>query len=87
MRFFTFFTDNSLFRQFFLETLPRLLLMSQPATSDSEPSDGLQIRRSSSIGYIVKAEEYYTVKSRSELMFEKQSERHGLASRVTPASE
>ncbi|KAJ6653656.1 hypothetical protein lerEdw1_008844 [Lerista edwardsae] len=57
----------------------------EPGTSEPEPPDGLLIRRSSSIGYIVKAEEYYTVKSRSELMFEKQSERHGLASRVTPA--
>ncbi|XP_066477669.1 acetylcholine receptor subunit delta [Tiliqua scincoides] len=72
-------------KELFLETLPRLLLMSQPATSEPESSDGLLIRRSSSVGYIAKAEEYYTVKSRSELMFEKQSERHGLASRVTPA--
>ncbi|XP_053167695.1 acetylcholine receptor subunit delta isoform X2 [Hemicordylus capensis] len=71
--------------ELFLETLPRLLHMSQPADSEPEPQDGLQIRRSSSIGYIVKAEEYFTVKSRSELMFEKQSERHGLTSRVTPA--
>lgn len=45
------------------------------------------IRRFSSAGYIAKAEEYFSVKSRSELMFEKQSERHGLASRVTPARE
>ncbi|XP_044532461.1 acetylcholine receptor subunit delta isoform X2 [Gracilinanus agilis] len=69
-------------RKMFLETLPRLLHMSQP---EAEPVLGSQIRRSSSLGYISKAEEYFTVKSRSDLMFEKQSERHGLASRVTPA--
>uniref|UniRef100_A0A7N4V7S0 Cholinergic receptor nicotinic gamma subunit n=1 Tax=Sarcophilus harrisii TaxID=9305 RepID=A0A7N4V7S0_SARHA len=68
-------------RKMFLETLPRLLHMSREA----EPAPGSQVRRSSSLGYISKAEEYFTLKSRSDLMFEKQSERHGLASRVTPA--
>ncbi|KAH0624263.1 hypothetical protein JD844_007937 [Phrynosoma platyrhinos] len=72
-------------KEFFLETLPRLLHMSKPDDDEPEPRDGLLIRRSSSVGYIIKAEEYFTVKSRSELMFEKQSERHGLASRITPA--
>ncbi|XP_061493513.1 acetylcholine receptor subunit delta isoform X2 [Rhineura floridana] len=72
-------------KELFLETLPRLLHMSKPAESEPDPRDGLLMRRSSSVGYIVKAEEYFTVKSRSELMFEKQSERHGLASRITPA--
>ncbi|XP_060098805.1 acetylcholine receptor subunit delta-like [Heteronotia binoei] len=72
-------------KELFLETLPRLLHMSQPSESEPEPKEGLLIRRSSSVGYIIKAEEYFTVKSRSELMFEKQSERHGLTSRVTPA--
>lgn len=70
--------------QVFLEILPRLLHMSHPAES---PAGAPCIRRCSSAGYIAKAEEYYSVKSRSELMFEKQSERHGLASRVTPARE
>lgn len=70
--------------QVFLESLPRLLGMSQPAES---PVGTPCIRRCSSAGYIAKAEEYFSVKSRSELMFEKQSERHGLASRVTPARE
>uniref|UniRef100_A0A8B9V3P0 Acetylcholine receptor subunit delta n=1 Tax=Anas zonorhyncha TaxID=75864 RepID=A0A8B9V3P0_9AVES len=69
-------------REVFLESLPRLLRMSQPAGSAAGTPC---IRRCSSAGYIAKAEEYYSVKSRSELMFEKQSERHGLASRVTPA--
>ncbi|NXY50603.1 ACHD protein, partial [Ceuthmochares aereus] len=67
-------------KEVFLETLPRLLGMSPPAeTPVSTPC----IRRCSSAGYIAKAEEYFSIKSRSELMFEKQSERHGLASRVT----
>ncbi|XP_041125642.1 acetylcholine receptor subunit delta isoform X1 [Polyodon spathula] len=72
-------------KELFLERLPRLLHMSRPA--DSNPQwDGALQRRSSSVGYIAKAEEYFTVKSRSELMFEKQSERHGLTSRATPAA-
>ncbi|NXY79922.1 ACHD protein, partial [Glareola pratincola] len=69
-------------KEVFLESLPRLLGMSQPADG---PAGAPCIRRCSSAGYIAKAEEYFSVKSRSELMFEKQSERHGLASRVTPA--
>ncbi|XP_070610354.1 acetylcholine receptor subunit delta-like [Erythrolamprus reginae] len=72
-------------KEFFLDILPRFLCMSKPAESDSPPQDGFLIRRSSSVGYIVKAEEYFTIKSRSELMFEKQSERHGLSTRITPA--
>lgn len=71
-------------KDFFLVRLPRLLLMSRPA--DSEPQwDGVLQRRSSSVGYIAKADEYHCVKSRSELMFERQSKRHGLETRVTPA--
>uniref|UniRef100_A0A8V5G489 Uncharacterized protein n=1 Tax=Melopsittacus undulatus TaxID=13146 RepID=A0A8V5G489_MELUD len=61
-------------REVFLESLPRLLGMSQTAES---PAGAPCIRRFSSAGYIAKAEEYFSVKSRSELMFEKQSERHG----------
>ncbi|XP_075936657.1 acetylcholine receptor subunit delta isoform X2 [Anarhichas minor] len=72
-------------KKFFLERLPRLLHMSRP--SEEEPSwDGALPRRSSSVGYIASAEEYYSVKSRSELMFEKQSERHGLTARATHAA-
>lgn len=77
--------DSSSLLQFFLERLPRILRMSQPA--DAEPPwDGALQRRSSSVGYIAAAEEYYTVKSRSELMFEKQSVRHGLRTRATHAA-
>ncbi|NP_001095267.1 acetylcholine receptor subunit delta precursor [Xenopus laevis] len=72
-------------KEIFLNKLPRILHMSQPAEPEPEPWSGVLLRRSSSVGYIVKAEEYYSVKSRSELMFEKQSERHGLTSRATPA--
>ncbi|XP_053468016.1 acetylcholine receptor subunit delta [Ictalurus furcatus] len=72
-------------KEFFLEKLPRVLRMSRP--DDSEPRwEGALPRRSSSVGYIAKAEEYYSVKSRSDLMFEKQSERHGLPPRPTPTA-
>ncbi|XP_029935784.1 acetylcholine receptor subunit delta [Myripristis murdjan] len=72
-------------KRFFLEDLPRFLHMSRPA--EAEPHwEGALPRRSSSVGYIAKAEEYYSIKSRSELMFEKQSERHGLTKRPTPAA-
>lgn len=72
-------------KKFFLERLPRILRMSRPA--EAEPYwDGALPRRSSSVGYIASAEEYYSVKSRSELMFERQSERHGLTTRTTHAA-
>ncbi|XP_056869707.1 acetylcholine receptor subunit delta-like [Takifugu flavidus] len=59
--------------------------MSRPA--EAEPYwDGALPRRSSSVGYIASAEEYDSVKSRSELLFEKQSGRHGLVTRVTHAA-
>uniref|UniRef100_A0A8C0PAJ5 Acetylcholine receptor subunit delta n=1 Tax=Canis lupus familiaris TaxID=9615 RepID=A0A8C0PAJ5_CANLF len=70
-------------KKLFLETLPELLHMSRPA--EDGPSPGALVRRSSSLGYISKAEEYFLLKSRSDLMFEKQSERHGLAWRPTTA--
>uniref|UniRef100_A0A672GJ12 Cholinergic receptor, nicotinic, delta (muscle) n=1 Tax=Salarias fasciatus TaxID=181472 RepID=A0A672GJ12_SALFA len=69
----------------FLERLPRILRMSRP--EEAEPLwDGALPRRSSSVGYIAAADEYYSVKSRSELMFEKQSGRHGLTARPTHAA-
>ncbi|XP_023366193.1 acetylcholine receptor subunit delta isoform X4 [Otolemur garnettii] len=70
-------------RKLFLETLPKFLHMSSPA--EDGPQLGALVRRSSSLGYISKAEEYFLLKSRSDLMFEKQSERHGLARRLTTA--
>ncbi|XP_017296062.1 acetylcholine receptor subunit delta isoform X2 [Kryptolebias marmoratus] len=69
-------------KRFFLERLPQILRMSRPA--EDEPMwDGVLPRRASSVGYITAAEEYYSIKSRSELMFEKQSERHGFTKRPT----
>ncbi|XP_015990099.2 acetylcholine receptor subunit delta [Rousettus aegyptiacus] len=70
-------------KKLFLETLPELLHMSRPA--EDGPGPAALVRRSSSLGYISKAEEYFSVKSRSDLMFEKQSARHGLAQRLTTA--
>ncbi|XP_020028391.1 acetylcholine receptor subunit delta [Castor canadensis] len=70
-------------KKLFLETLPELLHMSRPA--EGGPGPEALIRRSSSLGYISKAEEYFSLKSRSDLMFEKQSERHGLAPRLATA--
>nr|XP_004662306.1 acetylcholine receptor subunit delta [Jaculus jaculus] len=70
-------------KKVFLETLPKFLRMSRP--SEEGPGPSALIRRSSSLGYISKAEEYFSLKSRSDLMFEKQSERHGLARRLTTA--
>uniref|UniRef100_A0A7N8XU55 Cholinergic receptor, nicotinic, delta (muscle) n=1 Tax=Mastacembelus armatus TaxID=205130 RepID=A0A7N8XU55_9TELE len=72
-------------KKFFLERLPRILHMSHPTEAETY-WDGALPRRSSSVGYIATAEEYYSVKSRSELMFEKQSERHGLMARTTHAA-
>ncbi|KAG7487360.1 hypothetical protein MATL_G00022420 [Megalops atlanticus] len=73
-------------KEFFLERLPRMLHMSRPAESEPSWQGGALQRRSSSVGYIAKAEEYHSVKSRSDLMFEKQSERHGFTTRRTPAA-
>ncbi|XP_006191204.1 acetylcholine receptor subunit delta isoform X1 [Camelus ferus] len=70
-------------KKLFLETLPEVLHMSRPV--EDGPSPRALVRRSSSLGYISKAEEYFSLKSRSDLMFEKQSERHGLARRLTTA--
>nr|AAR29367.1 acetylcholine receptor delta subunit [Hypnos monopterygius] len=72
-------------KQIFLEKLPRILHMSRADESEQPDwQNNLKLRRSSSVGYISKAQEYFNIKSRSELMFEKQSERHGLVPRVTP---
>ncbi|XP_033964644.1 acetylcholine receptor subunit delta [Pseudochaenichthys georgianus] len=72
-------------KKMFLERLPRILHMSHQTAA--EPYwDGALPRRTSSVGYIASADEYYSVKSRSELMFEKQSVRHGLITRATHSS-
>ncbi|XP_028322279.1 acetylcholine receptor subunit epsilon isoform X2 [Gouania willdenowi] len=67
-------------KHLFLEILPRLLGMS-PLVDDSEEStevNGVRERRRSSFGLMQRAEEYVLKQPRSEMMFDKQRERHGL---------
>ncbi|XP_072006048.1 acetylcholine receptor subunit epsilon-like isoform X2 [Engystomops pustulosus] len=60
-----------------LEVLPRYLHM-EIAPCD-EVEDTPRERRRSSLGIMLKAEEYILKKPRSELMFEKQRDRHGIS--------
>ncbi|XP_063772607.1 acetylcholine receptor subunit gamma isoform X2 [Pseudophryne corroboree] len=64
-------------RELFLRKVPRLLRM-HLRHSDVAPAPAPLTRRSSSLGLIIKADEYMMRKPRSELMFEKQKERDGL---------
>ncbi|KAM3929969.1 acetylcholine receptor subunit gamma [Leptodactylus fuscus] len=64
-------------RELFLRKLPRLLKM-HLRRSDLAPEPAPLTRRSSSLGLIIKADEYMLKKPRSELMFEKQRQRDGL---------
>uniref|UniRef100_A0A8C5PNU6 Cholinergic receptor nicotinic gamma subunit n=1 Tax=Leptobrachium leishanense TaxID=445787 RepID=A0A8C5PNU6_9ANUR len=68
---------SSTVRELCLRKVPRLLKM-HLRSSDEDPPMVPLTRRSSSIGMILKAEEYMMKKPRSELMFEKQKERDGL---------
>ncbi|XP_048380206.1 acetylcholine receptor subunit epsilon isoform X1 [Stegostoma tigrinum] len=63
-------------KQIFLEFLPQYLGMHLESPEDS--LDTHQPRRRSSFGIMIKAEEYILKKPRSELMFERQRDRHGL---------
>ncbi|XP_043539370.1 acetylcholine receptor subunit epsilon isoform X2 [Chiloscyllium plagiosum] len=63
-------------KQVFLEFLPHYLGMHLESSED--PLDTHQPRRRSSFGIMIKAEEYILKKPRSELMFERQRDRHGL---------
>ncbi|XP_072006051.1 acetylcholine receptor subunit epsilon-like isoform X2 [Engystomops pustulosus] len=59
-----------------LEVLPRYLHMKiEPCEEEETPRE----RRKSSLGIMLKAEEYVLRKPRSELMFERQRERHGMS--------
>ncbi|MEE6527135.1 hypothetical protein FKM82_028260, partial [Ascaphus truei] len=59
-----------------LEVLPRHLRMTvEPC---EEAAETPRERRRSSLGIMLKAEEYVLRKPRSELMFERQRERHGM---------
>ncbi|XP_078525065.1 acetylcholine receptor subunit epsilon [Lissotriton helveticus] len=62
-------------KRVFLEVLPHYLGMHLEASDD--PWDAPRPRRRSSFGIMLKAEEYVLKKPRSELMFERQKERHG----------
>ncbi|KAG7484859.1 hypothetical protein MATL_G00053830 [Megalops atlanticus] len=64
----------------FLEVVPRFLGMS-PLTDDGDgeaEQPGARERRQSWFGLMQRAEEYVMKQSRSEMMFDKQRERHGL---------
>ncbi|KAM8953727.1 acetylcholine receptor subunit gamma [Pelodytes ibericus] len=68
---------SSKVREICLRKVPRILKMHLRASDDVPPLAPLT-RRSSSIGLMLKADEYMLRKPRSELMFEKQKERDGL---------
>ncbi|KAM4676618.1 acetylcholine receptor subunit epsilon isoform 1-T4 [Discoglossus pictus] len=59
-----------------LEVLPRYLQMRVEPCEEAEETP--RQRRRSSLGIMLKAEEYVLKKPRSELMFERQGERHGM---------
>ncbi|KAM3927285.1 acetylcholine receptor subunit epsilon-like [Leptodactylus fuscus] len=62
-------------KRMLLEILPRYLHMEIAPCEEVETP---QERRRSSLGIMLKAEEYILKKPRSELMFEKQRDRHGI---------
>ncbi|NWZ78593.1 ACHG protein, partial [Poecile atricapillus] len=66
-------------RQVFLHLLPHYLGMAMP---EETPGPQQAIRRRSSLGLMVKADEYMLWKARTELLFEKQKERDGLMKTV-----
>ncbi|XP_075056696.1 acetylcholine receptor subunit gamma [Mixophyes fleayi] len=68
---------SSTVRELFLRKVPQLLRM-HLRQSDIAPEPAPLTRRSSSLGLMIKADEYMMRKPRSELMFEKQKERDGL---------
>ncbi|XP_029029633.1 acetylcholine receptor subunit epsilon [Betta splendens] len=73
-------TMSQTMKHVFLEMVPRFLGMS-PLVDDSEVTtevNGVKDRRRSSFGLMQRAEEYVLKQPRSEMMFDKQRERHGL---------
>ncbi|NXA21810.1 ACHG protein, partial [Ibidorhyncha struthersii] len=66
-------------RQVCLHLLPRYLGMHMPEEASGPPQAA---RRRSSLGLMVKADEYMLWKARTELLFEKQKERDGLMKTV-----
>ncbi|KAK5858338.1 hypothetical protein PBY51_002485 [Eleginops maclovinus] len=68
----------------FLQSLPRLLGMA-PLVDDGEvvmEVNGVRERRRSSFGLMQRAEEYVMKQPRSEMMFDRQREKHGLTRSV-----
>ena len=64
----------------FLELVPQFLGMA-PLVDDTEVQaevNGVRERRRSSFGLMQRAEEYVLKQPRSEMLFDKQKERHGL---------
>ncbi|KAM6969740.1 acetylcholine receptor subunit epsilon [Aplochiton taeniatus] len=73
-------TMSRTIKHIFLELVPRFLGMS-PLVDDGEAEaevNGVRERRRSSFGLMQRAEEYVLKQPRSEMMFDKQRERHGL---------
>lgn len=70
--------------QLFLEMVPRFLGMSPLVEEGEETAEvnGVRERRRSSFGLMQRAEEYVLKQPRSEMMFDKQRERHGLTRSV-----
>lgn len=64
----------------FLETVPRFLGMPSLLDDNEVTSevDGVRDRRRDSFGLMQRAEEYVLKQPRSEMMFDKQKEKHGL---------
>ncbi|TNM85000.1 hypothetical protein fugu_009178 [Takifugu bimaculatus] len=73
-------TMSQTIKHVFLEMVPRFLCM-PPLVDESEATtevNGIRERRRSSFGLMQRAEEYVLKQPRSEMMFDKQRERHGL---------
>ncbi|XP_041094262.1 acetylcholine receptor subunit epsilon [Polyodon spathula] len=65
-------------RHVFLEILPPYLRMTIPSSSEDQSEPPQPVRRRSSFGIMMKAEEYILKQPRSELVFERQRSQHGL---------
>ncbi|KAM7397842.1 hypothetical protein PAMA_005936 [Pampus argenteus] len=80
-------TMSPTIKHVFLEMVPRFLGMS-PLIDDNEVTaevNGLRERHRSSFGLMQRAEEYVLKQPRSEMMFDKQREKHGLTRSIVDA--
>uniref|UniRef100_A0A3Q1ITA6 Acetylcholine receptor subunit epsilon n=1 Tax=Anabas testudineus TaxID=64144 RepID=A0A3Q1ITA6_ANATE len=81
-------TMSHTIKHLFLEMVPRFLGMA-PLVDESEVTtevNGVRERRRSSFGLMQRAEEYVLKQPRSEMMFDKQRERHGLTRSIGKTS-